>query len=152
MLCILESVLKYGDVFVEELLESDIQDPPQDEFKKLEENDKKRKGIASDLTTSQGRRYNDGKKGNLNINKSSLPYDQTRVKLKTPIDGVDYINASWIQKVKEDNLYDDVYQFLPSTKINFILTQDPTPDSQQYFHQIHRMASDLLLLGEYQQL
>ena len=45
MLSILESVLKYGDICIEELLENDIQDPPQDEFKKLEENDKKEREL-----------------------------------------------------------------------------------------------------------
>ena len=85
---------------------------------------------------SQGKRYNNGKKGRFNINNDIIPYDQTRVKLKTPIKGIDYINASWIQRVEESGIYDDVYEFLPSEKINFLLTQDPIPDTEQHFYQM----------------
>ncbi len=90
--------------------------PTKEEFRELEENDRKRSGIKSNLTMAQGQRYNDGKNGKLNINKDVLPYDQTRVRLKSPIHGIDYINASWIQKATESNPYDDVYEFLPSAK------------------------------------
>ena len=110
--------------------------PTKEEFRELEENDRKRSGIKSNLTMAQGQRYNDGKNGKLNVNKDVLPYDQTRVRLKSPIHGIDYINASWIQKATESNPYDDVYEFLPSAKMNFILTQDPTPDTIQHFYQM----------------
>ena len=115
-------------------MNNEITEPSEEEFKELEENDRKRSEIKSDLTMAQGRRYNDGKNGKLNINKKFLPYDQTRIKLKTPINGVDYINASWIQTA--NNIYDDVYEFLPSSKINFLLTQDPTPDTHQHYYQM----------------
>ena len=110
--------------------------PSKEEFKELEENCRKRRELRSNLTMSQGKRYNNGKMGKFNINNDIIPYDQTRVKLKTPINGIDYINASWIQRVKETGIYDDVYEFLPSEKINFLLTQDPTPDTEQHFYQM----------------
>ena len=107
------------DVSIDALLDNSFQQPSREEFKDLEENDRKRGGIKSDLTMSQGRRYNDGKNGKINLNKDVLPYDQTRVKLKTQINGMDYINASWIHRVTESHVYDDVYEYLPATKINF---------------------------------
>ena len=64
--------------------------------------------------------YNDGKYGKLNIKKDILPYDQTKVELKSPIDKVDYINASWIQRSHEE-IYGDIYEFLASSKINLCL-------------------------------
>ena len=66
--------------------------PTKEEFQELEDNDRKRNEIESNLTMAQGQRYNDGKHGRFNINKDVIPYDQTRVKLKTPINGIDYIN------------------------------------------------------------
>ena len=139
---ILDALTNSRDILVEALLNNEITEPTEEEFKELEENDRKRSSIKSDLTMSQGRRYNDGKNGKLNINKKFLPYDQTRIKLKTPINGIDYINASWIQKA--NNIYDDVYEFLSSSKINFILTQDPTPDTQQhYFQMMYEQKVDL---------
>ena len=95
---------------------------------------------------SQGQRYNDGKRGRLNIQKNILPYDQTRVTLKKPIKNVDYINASWIQTANEGNVYDDVYDFLASSKINFILTQDPTQDSHHhYFQMMYEQKVDVIV-------
>ena len=124
------------NVSVDSLLSNTFRMLPKKEFEELEENDRKRSGIKSDKTMSHGRKYNDGKNGKMNINSDVLPYDQTRVELRTPINGVDYVNASWIQKVKDGNLYDDIYNFLPTSKINFILTQDPTIDTQQHFYQM----------------
>ena len=82
----------------------------------------------------------------MNIKKDILPYDQTRVKLKTTINGVDYINASWIQRAKESHVYDEVYEFLPASKINFLLTQDPTKDTEQHFYQMmYEQQVDLIV-------
>ena len=41
--------------------------PSEEEFEELKDNDRKRNGINSDLTTSQGKRYNDGKFGKAKI-------------------------------------------------------------------------------------
>ena len=110
--------------------------PSKEEFDELEAIDKERQGITSVLTMSQGKRYNDGKSGRFNIDKNILPYDQTRVKLKSPINGVDYINASWIKKIQEENHYDDLYNFLTTSKMNILLAQDPTADTKQHFYQM----------------
>ena len=109
--------------------------PSKEEFEELEDNDRMRTGIQSDLTMTQGRRYNDGRHGKLNINKDIIPYDQTRVKLRSPINKIDYINATFIQ-TSHEVVYDDLYEFLASSKINFILTQDPTQDTQHHFYQM----------------
>ena len=118
------------------MLDGTFQAPSKEEYDELEEKDRKRSGLSSDLTMSQGRRHNDGRNGIMNIKEDVLPYDQTRVLLETPINGVDYINASWVQKVKEMNVYEDVYEFLSTSKMNFILTQDPTKDTGQHFYQM----------------
>ena len=116
---------------IKSLVENTFQTPSKQEFQELADIDKKRTGLLSDYMTTQGERFNDGKYGNINLNKKSLPYDHTRVKLSKPINGSDYINASWIQTLSRDRAYDElVYNdYLPFSKIGFILTQDPTPDS-----------------------
>ena len=124
------------DIAVDSLLDNTFQPPSREEYDKLEKNDQKRCGLNSDMTMSQGRRHNDGRNGVMNVNENILPYDQSRVKLKTPINGFDYINASWVKKVKEHNVYDDVYDFLSASKMNFILTQDPTKDTEKHFYQM----------------
>ena len=129
-------IRKPTDVSIDALVENKFMLPALQEFRELDENDRKRSGLKSNLTMAQGQRYNDGKNGKFNINREVLPYDQTRVKLKTPINGIDYINASWIQRITESNPYEDVYKFLPAAKINFLLTQDPTPDTQEHFYQM----------------
>ena len=85
--------------------------------------------------TTQGQRFNGGTHGNLNTNKDSLPYDHTRVKLSKPVNGTDYINATWIKTISGEDAYDElVYQdFLPYSKIRIILSQTPTNDSQPHY-------------------
>ena len=132
----LEPVRKPRDVSIDELVDNTFKVPTKEEFQELEDNDRKRNEIESNLTMAQGQRYNDGKHGRFNINKDVIPYDQTRVKLKTPINGIDYINASWIQRFTESNPYDDVYDYLQAAQINFLLTQDPTSDTEQHYYQM----------------
>ena len=92
----------------------------------------------SDYMTIQGERFNDDKHGKLNLDKRSLPYDHARVKLSRPVNGSDYINASWIQILSRDRAYDELLynDFLPFSKIGFILAQDPTPDSEPHYLQM----------------
>ena len=90
--------------------------------------------------TTQGQRFNDGKHGKLNVNPKCLPYDHSRVKLSKPVNGTEYVNASRIQTISREGAYDElVYNdFLPYSKIGFILSQDPTQDSQpHYLKMIH---------------
>ena len=131
-----EPIKSSHDISVDSLLDDTFQRPSKEEFDELEKKDRNRSGLTSDLTMSQGRRHNDGKNGIMNIKKDIIPYDQTRVKLQTPINGFDYINASWVQKIKANNVYDDVYDFLSTSKMNFILTQNPTKDTKQHFYQM----------------
>ena len=134
------------EISIESLLKNTVRVPTREEFDELEKNDRKRSGINSDLTMSQGRRYNDGKHGKMNIDRNVLPYDQNRVKLENSIKGVDYINASWVQRVKECSTYDDLYDFMPSSSMNIILTQDPTPDTKQhYLRLIHEQRIDVIV-------
>ena len=68
------------------------------------------------------------------------------MKLETPIKGVDYVNASWIQNVKESNAYDDLYDFMPASSMSIILSQDPTPDTKEhYLRLIHEQRIDVVV-------
>ena len=113
-----------------------VQEPSKKEFDELDKKGKERGGIKGDLTDAQGRRYNEEKYGKMNIKKNVIPYDQNRVVLRTPIIGSDYINATWLQRIKANDLYDDLYDFLPSTSMNIILTQTPTSDTRQHYLQL----------------
>ena len=86
-----EGIVNPRNVSIDALLDNTFLTPSIEEFKELEEKCRKRRDIRSNLTMSQGKRYNNGKKGRFNINNDIIPYDQTRVKLKTPINGIDYI-------------------------------------------------------------
>ena len=68
------------------------------------------------------------------------PYDFNRVKLKTPINGVDYINASYItgdlaknpanpDQPDDDEVKDDPTNPARWSNINFIATQGPLPET-----------------------
>ena len=131
---------KNRKIWIRSLLDNTFRKPLKTDFDELTDIDKKRAGLMSDYMTIQGERFNDDKHGKLNLNKQSLPYDHTRVKLSRPVNGIDYINASWIQTLSRDRAYDELLynEFLPFSKIGFILTQDPTPDSHpQYLQMIH---------------
>ena len=136
------------EICIEELINRTVQEPSKKEFDELEEMDRDRTGIKGDLTDVQGRRYNNGKLGKININAKSVPFDQNRVMLQTPIKGSDFVNASWIQNVKEYGLYDikTAYGFLHWTSMNIILTQNSTPDTRQHYLQlIHEQRIDALI-------
>ena len=124
------------EICIEDLMNKTVQEPSKKEFDDLDEKDRERSGIKGDLTNFQGCKYNNGKLGKININAKSVPFDQNRVMLQTSIKGSNYVNASWIQNVNENGLYDDVYGFLHWTTMNMILTQDPTPDTRQHYLQL----------------
>ena len=103
--------------------------PSNDEFDKLT---KYHDGFTDRFTTSQGKRYN--KDGNLNLIPEILPFDHNRVKIKSPIDGCDYINATWLTNTSEDSTYDELIftTYQPYKNINFIVGQDPIPATMQH--------------------
>ena len=103
--------------------------PSNDEFDKLT---KYQDGFTERFTRSQGQRYN--KKGNLNLIPEILPFDHNRVKIKSPIDGCDYINATWLTNSSEDSTYDELIctTYQPYKNINFIVGQDPIPVTMQH--------------------
>ena len=103
--------------------------PSNDEFKKLT---KYEDGLTKRFTTAQGKRYN--KTGFLNLIPENLPFDHNRVKIKSPIDGCDYINATWLTNTSEDSTYDELISttYQPYKNINFIVGQDPIPATMQH--------------------
>ena len=48
----------------------------------------------------EGKKYNN--KTGLNLIPDVLPFDEHRVKLQTMINGCDYVNATWLSKVDQD--------------------------------------------------
>ena len=138
--------VEFRGIAIGTLINSSLRMPDEEEFEELQENDRKRLKLASDLKVSEGMLYNSGKSGVIDISKDVLPYDSNRVKLVVPIDGVDYINASWLQKAEDVNLYDDLYDFLSASDMNIILTQDPTvATKQQYLQMIHEQSVNLVV-------
>ena len=109
-----------------DVVNGNVEQPTVQEFNNLvsfEDDD-----LGQRLTRFQGERFN--KIGQLNLVKTVLPFDQNRVKLKNPIDGYDYINASLIsQPASEDQTYDELIysDILSCKKVKMIVGQDPVP-------------------------
>ena len=85
----------------------------------------------------------EGKKNNktgLNLVPHVLPFDEHRVKLQTKINGCDYVNATWLSKVDQDQEhYNEVcygYDEESDAKVRFILGQDPTKNARPHYYQM----------------
>ena len=116
------------------ILNGEVDLPEQVEFGKLFKYEDK---IESRLCTYQGQRNN--KNTGFNVNPQILPFDHNRVKLRNPIDGNDYVNASKLsQSSDNDPTYDEVLytEYVPFTKIGFFVGQDPTPQTLRHYHQM----------------
>ena len=125
---IIEFVEKYTYPVNKFLQDSPIQ-PEKSEYKRLKEIDQRKHVIpfSSDVAKlSENRKFN----RYINI----LPYDFNRIKLKTPIDGIDYINGNYItgQLSMGDSGKDIIeekpvkaFEFSKFRYINFLATQGP---------------------------
>ena len=126
------------------IIKGNVAPPTHDEFKKLLEYDG---GLGQRFTTAQGTRYN--KIGQLNLIPTNLPFDHNRIKLKTPIEGCDYINANWITPPSDDTAtYDQLIytSHLPFDRIRFGVGQEPLPHTKNmYFQMIHEQKFDFVL-------
>ena len=118
--------------------------PTIDEFNKLIQYDS---GLGQRFTTAQGMRYN--KIGQLNLVPTNLPFDHNRVKIRTPIQGCDYINANWITPLSDDNnTYDQLIytSYLPFYRIQFAVGQEPLSHTENMHYQmIHENRFDFVL-------
>ena len=134
---------------IRDLQENNIIMPPPSEFDDLEELDNIRNNtrLQTEFTSTHGQRHNFD--GLLNLDPEVLPYDFNRVRLKSPIDGLDYINASWLSRVRPAKHGHDVPKsnpYLPSSMINFILSQDPMNNTLvSYYHMIHEREIDIIV-------
>ena len=116
------------------ILKGEVDLPEQVEFGRLFEYEDK---IESRLSTYQGKRNN--KNDGFNLNPQILPFDHNRVKLRNPIDGNDYVNASKLSQPSDnDPTYDQILytDYVPFFKIGFFVGQDPTPNTLRHYHQI----------------
>ena len=118
---------------IRKIMAGDVDMPPKDEFEKLF---RFKDDVTSRLTQYQGKR-NDGKDGR-NLNSRALPFDYNRVKLKNPVDGNDYINATWIISNTEDSTYDEIVysDYIPYAKIDFIVGQKPLRNTVLHHYQM----------------
>ena len=128
-----------------DVVNGNVEQPSVQEFNNLvsfEDDD-----LSQRLTRFQGQRFN--KIGQLNLVKTVLPFDQNRVKLKNPIDGYDYINASLISQPSfEDRTYDEViYSDILSCKnVRIIVGQDPLPHTlPHHWALIHENEIDFIV-------
>ena len=103
--------------------------------------------LGNRLTRYQGNRFN--KLGSLNLVPTVLPFDHNRVKLRNPIDGYDYINATFLsQAACEDASYDEVLysSTLSFKKMKVIIGQDPMPHTlQHHWALVHENALDMVI-------
>ena len=115
--------------------DGDLKMPAKEEFQELHTKEQRR---DQNFTDSQGRRYNSRKNGALNSNPLSIPWDHNRVVLKNPVGGVDYVNASWISKVDDAQDYEEAQMnnYLPFSKISFIVAQTPMEHTKQHHFQL----------------
>ena len=126
------------------VIKGNVEPPTHDDFKKLLQYDG---GLGQRFTTAQGTRYN--KIGQLNLIPTNLPFDHNRIKLKTPVEGCDYINANWITPPTDDTAtYDQLIytSHLPFDRIRFGVGQEPLPHTEKmYFQAIHEQKFDFVL-------
>ena len=110
--------------------------PAEKQFEELELNDERR---VDHYPSSVGRRYNSKHaKRSLNVFPDVIPYDSTRVILRNTIRGVDYINATWLNRAEEEGPYavPIMTPYLPFSKINIITTQNPMPQTMEHYYQM----------------
>ena len=117
--------------------------PTIDEFHNLLSYENK---LEDRKTTAQGERFN--KVGGFNLVPSNLPFDQNRIKLKKPVDGYDYVNASWLDSVREHSEYDQVIYSSISrfNNIRFAVGQTPLPSTMtHHFRMVHENRFKIVL-------
>ena len=117
--------------------------PSNHEFERLT---KYEDGFTERFTISQGKRYN--KTGFFNLIPENLPFDHNRVTLKSPINGCDYVNATWLANASEDLTYDELIYttYLSFKNIKFAIGQDPIPATMQHhFRLIVENQIDLVI-------
>jgi len=129
--------------------------PHVKEFEKLENHNEK---DESKSTMCEGQKNN---QIGLNRHPDVLPFDEFRVKLRTPINGRDYVNANWLGKIRDDDYYDETtdtttrvdvnedynayYEEDPTVEpiekasnvnVTFILGEDPTTNARPHYYQM----------------
>ena len=92
--------------------------------------------VESKSKMFEGKKYNN--EDALNLIPDVLPYDEHRVKLQAKINGCDYVNATWLSKVDQDQVhYNMVYSDDESdANVRFILGQDPTTNARPHYYQM----------------
>ena len=82
-----------------------------------------------------------------------LPYDHTRVELTEPLDGVDYINASWITNAMPRDCNGHILRLNSASEsascsnISFMACQGPLPHTCSHHLQlIHEQKIDIVVM------
>ena len=84
----------------------------------------------------------------LNEDPSLIPYDRNRVVLCKPIKGVDYINATWINRPAGEGAYTlpIMSRYTKSTHMNVIVAQNPMAHTMNHYYQmLHENNIDMIV-------
>ena len=91
-------------------------------------------GIRQSFSTFHGEKYNteDG----YNLVSINLPFDHNRIKLRSLVNGSDYINANWISTPSEQPSFEEIsyVQRNPFNKVNFAVGQHPLQNTLQHHY------------------
>ena len=129
----LEAFLASKSIPFSSILDGNVSIPPEHEFIWLTNFEDV---LCPRFFIEQGRRYN--KIGFFNLVPENLPFDHNRVKLKNPVEGCDYVNASWLSNASDDPTYDEeIYtSYLSRKDIKFAIGQNPIPATMQHHYQM----------------
>ena len=107
--------------------------PSKDEFDRLT---KFEDGLFQRATMAQGKRYNPN--GELNRVTENLPFDHNRVKLRKPIKGCDYVNATTLSNYSHDPTRDEIIysSYIPFKTIKFVIGQNPMDVTMQHHYRM----------------
>ena len=116
------------------------------EFERLSLNDDNN---AKEFMTSIAQSFTSNVPGlSMNEDETAIPYDCSRVVLRNPIKGVDYINATWINRAEEDGAY-SIPTMSPYPKLshmNVILAQKPLSHTMVHYYQmLHENNIDMMV-------
>ena len=121
---------------IEKMVKENTEFSPKKQFEELELNDERR---ATHQHCKTALKYTSKVKTRcLNAFPDVIPYESTRVILKTKIKGTNYINASWLNKAEREGPYaiPTLNPYIPFSNLNIITTQNPMSHTKEHYYQM----------------